>query len=360
MDFTFTQEQQMMAAAFRELLDDVCSPTAIRHAAENPQNQDASRWTRIAELGLPGLLAPESSGGMGLTDVDFVLIAEEAGRAALPEALIEHAGVAVPLLAELATGTQTGNARAGEWLARAASGEARIAIGCDHNPFVLGAAQADALILAAGDAIHLVERDAVRLIDQPSIDPLRSLSRVEWTPDPATIIADASGRAAWSRAFERGAISCAAQCAGLAQRMIELSVAYASQRYQFGKPIGSYQALKHHLANVQVRLEFARPLIYNAAARLGDPDARTSAFVSGAKLAAGDVADLAARMGMQVHGAMGYSWEVDLHFYMKRAWALAGAWGDRNYHARRVQSLILGGSVALGPDKTFERTEAAA
>lgn len=345
-----------MAAAFRELLDDICSPAELRRAAEEKKNESPLRWRRIAELGLPGLLAPESSGGMGLSDVDFVLIAEEAGRAALPDTLVEHAGVAVPLLAELAAGSHVASARAREWLVRAASGEARIAIGCDFNPFVAGASQADALILVAGDAIHLVERESVKLIDQVSVDPLRSLSRVEWTPDSSTIIGVARD-VAWTRAFERGAIYSAAQCAGLAQRIIELSVAYTLQRNQFGKPIGSCQALKHHLANVQVKLEFTRPLIYSAAARLNSLDARTSAVVSGAKLAAGDAADAAARTGLQVHGAMGYSWEVDLHFYMKRVWALIGTWGDRSHHARRMQSLILGGDVALGPDRTFDRSE---
>jgi alkylation response protein AidB-like acyl-CoA dehydrogenase len=358
-DFTFTQEQQMMAAAFRELLDDVCSPAELRRAAEEKNDESASRWRRIAELGLPGLLAPESCGGMGLTDIDFVLIAEEAGRAALPDALVEHAGVAVPLLAELAAGSHAASARAREWLVRAASGEARIAIGCDLNPFVHGAAQADALILVAGDAIHLVERESVKLVEQVSIDPLRSLSRVDWTPSASSIIGVAR-HVAWTRAFERGAIYNAAQCAGLAQRIMEISVAYTLQRTQFGKPIGSYQALKHQLANVQVKLEFARPLIYSAAARLDALDARTSAVVSGAKLAAGDAADAAARTGMQVHGAMGYSWEVDLHFYMKRVWALVGTWGDRNHHARRMQSLLFDGDVALGPDRTFDRSESVA
>jgi alkylation response protein AidB-like acyl-CoA dehydrogenase len=95
--------------------------------------------------------------------------------------------------------------------------------------------------------------------------------------------------------------------------------------------------------------------VYAAVTRVADLDSRAFAAASHAKLAAGDAAELAARTGIQVHGAMGYSWEVDLHFYMKRAWALAGAWGDRNYHARRVQSLLFDAQLALGPDRTFER-----
>lgn len=353
MDFTFTDEQQMMAGAFRELLDDLCAPAAIRAAAEGHSDDHATRWARIAELGLPGVLAPESAGGMGLGDVDFVLIAEEAGRAALPEALVEQAGIAVPMLAELAPRAP----RAAERLARAASGELRLAVGAACNPFVLGAPQAEVLLLAHGDEVHLVERADVRLVPQPSIDTLRSLARVEWQPSAATRLASGDeGRAAWARALERGALHAAAQCLGLTERMIGIAVAYACERTQFGKPIGSYQAIKHHLATVQVKLEFARPHVYAAATRVADADERAAAAVSSAKLAAGDAAELAARTGIQVHGAMGYSWEVDLHFYMKRAWALIGSWGDRSFHMRRVQSLVLGGRLPLGPDQTFVRS----
>lgn len=353
MDFTFSEEQQMMAGAFRELLDDLCAPEAIRAAAEGRSDVGAARWARIAELGLPGVLAPESAGGMGLGDIDFALISEEAGRAALPESLVEHAGIAVPMLASLAGHSP----RAAQCLARAATGELRLAVGAARNPFVLGGAQADALLLAHGDEVHLVERAAAKLVVQPSVDTLRSLASVVWTPSATTrIAAGEPGRAAWARAFERGALWAAAQCLGLTERMIAIAVAYTSERSQFGKPIGSYQAIKHHLANVQVKLEFARPHVYAAATRIADADERAAAAVSSAKLAAGDAADLAARNAIQVHGAMGYSWEVDLHFYMKRAWALIGAWGDRSFHMRRVQALVLGGKLPLGPDQTFARS----
>lgn len=353
MDFTFTEEQQMMAGAFRELLDDLCSPEALRAAAEKRGDESGARWARIAELGLPGVLAPEAAGGMGLGDTDFVLIAEEAGRAALPEPLVEQAGIAVPLLAGLAPHAP----RAAEILAQAASGALRVAVGAPGNPFVLGAAQAGVLLLADGDEVHLVERAGVGLVAQPSIDTLRALARIEWQPSAATrLVSGAAGRTAWARAFERGALYAAAQCLGLTQRMIDIAVAYACERTQFGRPIGSYQAIKHHLATVQVKLEFARAHVYAAAARVVDADQRAAAAVSSAKLAAGDAAELAARTGIQVHGAMGYSWEVDLHFYMKRAWALIGSWGDRSFHMRRVQSLVLGGSLPLGSDQTFVRS----
>lgn len=351
MDFTFTEEQRSIAASCRELLDDICSPEVLRVASRG--EKASRRWEKLGELGLTGMLAPADAGGMALDDVDFILVAQEVGRSALPEALIEHAGIAVPMLSSL-----TKDSRISDWLERAASGKARIAVGASCNPFVLDAVNADALLLPAGDEVHLVDRADVRLTRHASIDPLRSLSEVAWTPRPTTCIASgATGSAAWKKAEERGAIYTAAQCAGLAERMIDLAVAYAAGRTQFGKPIGSYQALKHHLATVRVRLEFARALIYSAVTRVADADDRAFAAVSSAKLAAGDAAELAARTSLQVHGAMGYSSEVDLHIYMKRTWALLGAWGDRNYHARRVQSLLFEGGLALGPDETFARLE---
>jgi alkylation response protein AidB-like acyl-CoA dehydrogenase len=374
MDFTFTEEQRMMANAFRELMDDICSPAKLRAAVHSASDGPREAWRRMAELGITGALAPDAAGGLGLTTVDFILVAEEAGRAALQEPIIEHACLAVPMLAEL-TGQST-------ILLRAAAGAIRLAIGHPINPFVLGAAEADYLLLAQGDEIHLMERERARLTPVDSIDAGRRLCRVESLLSSATLIASGDvGREALQRAFERGALFCAAQSLGLCQRMIELAVAYGRERKQFGKPIGSYQAMKHALANVQVKLEFARPVVYYAAtqiasaaraeesapgavhgettpaedtARAGKPSLRAQVAISHAKIAATDAADLAARTAIQVFGAMGYSWEVDLHLYMKRAWALAGAWGSRGFHARRVSSAVLEGHIALGPDHTFD------
>jgi alkylation response protein AidB-like acyl-CoA dehydrogenase len=366
MDFTFTHEQRMMASAFRELAEDICAPQVIRALFEARDGNSparsleylaagtANRWRRLTDMGLPGMLAPESSGGMGLGDADFVLIAEEAGRAALPEPLIDHAGVAIPLLCELSA-----NERVAWLLPEAANGQARVLVAHQRNPFVAGAAEATHWLVCEDEVIHLLEKSQVRLTPQASIDVPRRPCSVEARTSADTVVArgETAKRAA-ARTLQRGALYTAAQCVGVTERLIEIAVAYARERVQFGKPIGSYQAIKHQLANVQVKLEFARPVVYAAVTRLADLDARAAAAVSHAKLASTDAAELAARTAIQVHGAMGYSWEVSLHFYMKRAWALAGVWGDRNFHARRVQSLVHGGVLALGPAQTFERAPA--
>ena len=360
MDFTFTEEQRMMASTFRELVDEICSPRRLRATAEGTGDRAGgdrvdgdeceARWQQYAAMGLMGMLAPEEQGGLGLTDVDFVLIAEEAGHAALPEPLVEHAGIAVPVLAKLAS-----HPRVAQILSSAAAGLARVSVQHRVNPFVLGAARSNHLLLVLGDEIHLVESTRTRFVREPSIDPLRELFKVESPLNDSTRIATGElAEEVSRRALARGALYCAAQLVGLCARMIELATAYARERRQFGKQIGSYQAIKHQLATAQVKLEFARPVLYAAATRVGSLDPRAQAAISHAKMAAMDAAELAARTSLQVHGAMGYSWEVDLHFFMKRAWALAGAWGDRGFHMRRLSALVLEGGLQLGPGHTFE------
>jgi alkylation response protein AidB-like acyl-CoA dehydrogenase len=351
MDFNFSEEQRMMAGALRALLDDICAGSSLRAVFERRDAAQEERWRRLSEMGLCGVLAPAASGGLGLADADFVLLAEETGRAALPEPLSEQAGVAVPLLAELAS-----DARAARLLASAASGAARIAVAHPQNPYINVPPGVTHYLLCTPGAITLLDAAQARTVPEVSIDAARQLVRMEAVEGEALLIGSGTAaRSCVARAANRGAVYTAAQCLGLAERMITLAVEYAKQRVQFGKPIGSYQAIKHHLASAQVKLEFARPVVYAAVTRVADTDVRALAAASHAKLAAADAAELAARTAIQVHGAMGYSWEVDLQFYMKRAWALAGAWGDRSFHARRVQSLICGGELALGPDATFER-----
>jgi alkylation response protein AidB-like acyl-CoA dehydrogenase len=136
-------------------------------------------------------------------------------------------------------------------------------------------------------------------------------------------------------------LACAAQQLGICQQMTDMAIRYAAQREQFGKPIGSFQAIKHMLANVVVRLEFARPVVYRAAYSVAHDTATRSVDVSHAKLAASQAAVFGAKVAMQVHGAIGYTWEQDLQIWMKRAWALDIAWGTGAWHRKRVASAVL-------------------
>lgn len=344
MNFTFSDDQTMMADAARQILTDACTSQRLRTQMAQGAARDEVRWAALAENGLTAVLAPESVGGLGLEAPDFVRIAEAAGYVALPEPLVEHAGVALPLLAAAALDHP--------WLPEAVEGGRTLAIGHPVNPFVADADTAGALLLADGDAVHLLSSDQVQKTRQESIDPFRRLFRLNWTPSHATRIADGEeGAALWRAALDRGALFSAAQCLGLAQRSVDLAVAYAQERQQFGKPIGAYQAVKHHLASAQVKIEFARPVVHAASAVVSQDTLQSRARVSHAKIVAAEAADFAARTAIQVHGAMGYSWEVDVHLFLKRALALTYAWGDPTLHQRRIQARIFGAPV--GADHTF-------
>lgn len=344
MNFTFSDDQNLMAEAARQILVDTCTSERLRTQMAQGIARDETRWTALAENGLTAVLAAEEAGGLGLAAPDFVRIAEAAGYVALPEPLVEHAGVALPLLATAAPDHP--------WLAEAVEGRLTLAIGHPINPFVADADTARGLLLADGDAVHLVAADQTTLVREESIDPFRRLYRIDWTPSEETLIAQGeSGVLLWRAALDRGALFSAAQCLGLAQRSVDLAVAYAQERHQFGKPIGAYQAVKHHLASAQVKIEFARPVVHAASAVLGQDTLQSRARISHAKIVASEAADLAARTSIQIHGAMGYSWEVDVHLFLKRALALTYAWGDPTFHSRRVQARVFGAPV--GADQTF-------
>jgi alkylation response protein AidB-like acyl-CoA dehydrogenase len=348
MEFGFTEEQKMTADVVRGLLADECTTADLRRMLAAEEARSETRWAKLSELGLATVLVPEAAGGLGLAETDFVLVAEECGRAGLPEPLVEHAGIAVPMLAGI------DHPRAAAALERALGGEGTLVTGHPLNPFVADADTADLILLAKDGEVHLVERGAVRLTRQTSIDPFRRLFRVDAALGADTRIADAAtGAPLWAAALERGALWSAAQMLGIAQRQVAIAVEYANQRTQFGKIIGSYQAIKHHLATVQVKIEFARPVLYAAAGGFDPADLASRTRISHAKLAAGAAADLASTTAVQVHGAMGYSWEVDVQFFLKRALALTGAWGDRNFHMGRVAHRLFATDLPLGADRTF-------
>jgi alkylation response protein AidB-like acyl-CoA dehydrogenase len=348
-DFNFSEDQLLFQNAVRDFLRAECTPVGIRATWDRGASHDPELWAKLAELGVPGLLVPEEHGGMGMNEVDAVLLHEEAGRAALAEPLVSTGAVAVPLLVEGAAGEV-----ARRWLPEIAAGRAVVAVGHPALRLVADADVADLLLLPDGDAVHAVESKSARTAFQPANDPSRRLFSVSFGPAPATRLSDgAAGAALWNAAMDRGALACAAQQLGVAERIVQMSGAYACQRHQFGKPIGSFQAVKHMLADVKVLLEYARPVVHRAAWSVAQGAPGRSLHVSMAKLAASEAAARAARVGLQVHGAIGYTWEQDLHIWMRRAWSLALAWGDEAYHRERVTGAVLSDEARLGPGHTF-------
>jgi alkylation response protein AidB-like acyl-CoA dehydrogenase len=354
MDFTFSEDQVALRDSMSRFLMTEAAPEFLRETWETSAGRSPELRRKIAEQGLTAMSVPEAHGGLGLADIDWALMTQELGYYAIPDSLTDTACVAVATLAAL----PAGHALPAAWLPRVAEGQARIALGHPVNPWVADAAGADLLLLvepaASGPRLHAVPREQVTATALASLDASRRLATVGWNPAPGTCIAEgAAARALADAMLDRAALCNAGQLIGLAQRMLDLSVDYVSQRKQFGKLIGSFQAVKHHLADVVTAIEFAKPVLYRAVLALQAGDAGCAVHVSHAKLAACDAAQAAARKGIQVHGAMGYTWEVDLQMFMKRAWALEGAWGDRAFHRQRIAAAVLDGDAPLGPGATL-------
>jgi alkylation response protein AidB-like acyl-CoA dehydrogenase len=337
MRFAFSAEQLMFRDTARDLLHKHCPPTAVRAAWSEASGRVPGLWARLAETGIVGLTVPEALGGLSMGELDLVLVLEEAGRAAAPEPLLETVAVGAPLLRDAGTA-----ALREAWLPRVASGDAVLAVGLEGSPYVPFAAEADLLLLQRGDELHALPRGVATLTAQPSVDGSRRLSSVSWTPSAETCFASGEeARRAASMALDRGALAAAAELCGIARRLLDTTVEYAKVRHQFGKPIGSFQAVKHHLASALLALELARPLALRAAYSFAHGDADRSIHVSMAKARASESALVAARAALQCHGAIGYTVEYDLHLWMKRAWALAAAWGDAAWHRARVGAALM-------------------
>lgn len=320
MDFRFTEDQQDLIDAAKAVFDGENTVERMRAMAAGEEVVDL--WPQFAELGLLGIMAPESEGGLDQSLVVMTGIAEAAGYAGLPEPLVETAGIVVPVLCEQYQP---------DIVESVISGKSHIRVLDDLKPYIEDAKTTDNF-LSADDLPNI---DEISLQPLRSIDPLRKLFKAQ----PPTV--------GTAQTKFHGAILTAAQLIGLSQRMVDMSVEYAKDRQQFGKPIGSFQAIKHHLSTVYTQIEFTRPMIHLAAIKGGHA-------VHTAKIAAIDTAMLAAETAIQVHGGMGYTFEVDLHLFMKRAWALCGEWGDRNYHMKQLEDLILDGDADLGPGQTFK------
>jgi len=347
MDFTFSQDQLLFQASVRDFLVAEVTPARIRAAWETADGRDPALWQQLVELGLVGLCVPEEYGGLGMGELDFVLLAQECGYVALPEPLVHTAMVAAPLL------RRVGGGLAATWLPRIAAGEAKVVVGLEQNLLVEDAHVADLLLLQRGEAWYALAPEQVALRHNESVDPSRRLYAAEMKMGSDPFCSGSAAVVLTAAALNRGALGCAAQALGLAQRMVDLAVAYSRDRQQFGKPIGSFQAVKHLMANVAVRLEYARAPVHRAAYSLAQDEPGAARAVSHAKLLACEAANLAAKHSIQVHGAMGYTWEVDLHIYMKKAWALANTWGDTAFHKARIADYIFADGAALGAGATF-------
>ena len=313
MKFALDEQQRDFAASIDAALGAADVPGAVRAWAEGDTTPARKVWSALTDLGVTALAVPEKYDGIEAHPVDLVVALERLGRWNVPGPVAESIAVAPILLAD---DDRSAGLAAGELIATVAL-----------PPAVPRAVNADfaglSLIAQDGRVSDATVGDA-----HESVDPSRRLFDVTATGDARD--ADVA------RAYEFGALATAAQLVGAGQAMLDMSVEYAKQRSQFGRVIGSYQALKHKLADVHIAVELARPLVYGAALSLADGSPDTARDVSAAKAAASDAALLAARSSLQTHGAIGFTSEHDLSLWLLRVQALHSAWGDPTSHRRRV------------------------
>lgn len=317
MYFGFDDEQEGLRDAVAALLGSECSPAVVRRAWESaPGDLDRGVWHQLVDMGVADAVVSADVGGLGLDERSLVLVLEEAGRVALPFPIVETACVAPVLPGWRAGGPLVSTDLGGE--------------------NVPAAADVDALILYdhSTASLHLVPRADVELAAVPAVDRSRRLATVTWTPAGSTLVTGDPD--VITRARRRGAFGTAAVLIGLARRMIDMTADYVKERQQFGVPIGSFQAVKHRMADALVLWSFARPLVHRAAWSLAVDDPSAAIDVAMAKASASEAAVEVARAALQCHGAIGYTVEHDLHLFFKRAHALAGSWGDAAVHRRVV------------------------
>ncbi len=300
MDFRLTAEQTGFAQSLGELMTRADSVAAARSWATGDSGPGLALWQRLAEQGVTALVVAEDDGGLGGTPVDMVVAFEVLGHHLAVGPWIESAAL-VPQ----------------------AQGEMVTVAAAPLAPYALDAHVARLLHGTVGEEVR-------------SIDTTRRLFSV----DTSAVYDDA--------ALDRATLAAAAQLLGCGERLLADTVEYAKQRKQYGRQIGSYQAIKHQLADVRIALDFARPLVHGAALSVaegspgGSPGGSlggaptASRDVSAAKVAAGDAAYLSSRVALQVHGAIGYTAEFDLGLWINRVRALVGAWGGSAHHRSRI------------------------
>jgi alkylation response protein AidB-like acyl-CoA dehydrogenase len=359
MNFGFTDDQQAIKRTAREFLEARYPAATVRGLAEDERGFTDEQWQELVELGWPGVIVPEESDGLGLGAVELVVIAEEMGYALAPSPWFSTTCAALMLVA---AGTAAQRER---WLGPLASGEARGTLAVwdekagwapDHSEVepdsdgklscvkiaVPDAGSADFVIVSGADGRHyLAEHDVsdpgITLIAEEAIDPTRKLFRVELSGahvEPLEVAPEAI-----AHAYATIVTLLAAENVGAAQRTMEMAVAYAKDRTQFERPIGAYQAVSHRCAQMLLEVEGSRSLCYWAAWALdNEPDTAPRA-ASMAKAYAGDAGFRVAASALQVHGGIGFTYEHDLHFFLKRAHANAHAFGDSRWHRDRVADL---------------------
>ncbi len=376
MNFGFNEEQELLRNTARKFFENECGSDTVRRLMETPEGISAELWKKLAEQGWLGLIYPEQYDGTGLGLVDLVVLMEEMGRAVAPGPYFSTV-----LLGGLAILEAGGDAQKKEWLPRIAAGDKRVALAWMEPSAQLGPAgvtltavkrgetftlsgtklfvhdahTADALVVAArtrpgagadGVSLFLLLKGTkgLEVTLLPTMDQTRKLCEVACSD--VTVGADAllgaagGGWAPLSRVLDRATVALCAEMCGGAQKVLDMTVEYAKIRQAFGRPIGSYQGVKHRAADMLVDVENSKSITYYAAWALDENSPEAPLAVSMAKAYVSDAYRRVAAGGIQLHGGIGFTWEHDLHLYFKRAKGSEFTFGDATHHRERVAQLV--------------------
>ena len=383
MDFGFNEEQDMLRQSVRGFLDVECPMTYVRQMMEDERGYSDDQWKKMAELGWTGLIVPEQYDGAGLNMVDMVVVLEEMGKVVMPGpffASVILGGIAIDLggseaqkkryLPALAAGTLKATLaqveESGRWDAEGIALPATAAGGgftvSGTKLFVHDAHNADIMIVPVrtggqgtnGVTLLIVETKAkgVAIRVLKTMDQTRKLCEV--TFDGVTVAKDAvlgevgKGWPLLDRLIDRAKVALCAEMCGGAQKVLEMSVEYAKVREQFGKPIGSFQAIQHKCANMMVQVESAKSATYYAAWAVANdvPEAHLAACM--AKAYCSDASRFVSAEGIQIHGGIGFTWEHDMHLYFKRAKGSEVTFGDATWNRELVAQVVLDAPEGAG------------
>ncbi len=377
MNFGFNEEQELLRSTARKFFDNECASVTVRKLMDGPEGMTPDLWKKIAEQGWTGLIFADEHGGMGLGFVDLVVLMEEMGRAVVPGPFFSTV-----LLGGLAIREAGTDAQKKTWLPKISSGEARATLAWMEPSAELGARgitlqatakgagftlsgtklfvhdahTADVIVVAGrtasgkspeeGVSLFLVPRGtpgmSVTLL--PTMDQTRKLCEVELKDvalgAEALMGQAGSGWAPLARVIDRATVALCAEMCGGAQKVLEMTVEYAKIRQAFGRPIGSYQGVKHKAADMLVDVENSKSITYYAAWAMDEGVPEGPLAVSMAKAYVSDAFRRVSGAGIQLHGGIGFTWEHDLHLYFKRAKGSEFTFGDATWHRERVAQLV--------------------
>jgi len=376
MNFGFNEEQELLRNTARKFFENECPSETVRRLMETPEGINAELWKKLAEQGWLGLIYPEQYDGMALGLVDLVVLMEEMGRAVAPGPYFSTV-----LLGGLAILEAGSDAQKKEWLPKIAAGDKRVTLAWMEPTAQLGPAgvtltavekggkytlsgtklfvhdahTADALVVAArtrpgagadGVSLFLLPKGTkgLQVTLLPTMDQTRKLCEVACSD--VTVGGDAllgvagSGWVPLARVLDRATVALCAEMCGGAQKVLDMTVEYAKIRQAFGRPIGSYQGVKHRAADMLVDVENSKSITYYAAWALDEGSPEAPLAVSMAKAYVSDAFRRVSAAGIQLHGGIGFTWEHDLHLYFKRAKGSEFTFGDATHHRERVAQLV--------------------